>query len=59
MRSAKYIVRREAPGGAVVIGGESVRAGDRVVTDGNLLLNELLTDEQPEASATAAMAKSS
>jgi cobalt-zinc-cadmium efflux system membrane fusion protein len=52
-------VKREAPGGMVVIGSESLRPGDRVVTEGSLLLNEMLADEQPQPSATPAMTKSS
>ncbi len=52
-------VKREAPGGMVVVGSESLRPGDRVVTEGSLLLNEMLTDAEPETSATPIMAKSS
>ena len=55
----EVIVSREAPGGMVILGGGSLRAGDRVVSEGNLLLNEMLSDEQPEPSSTPAMAKSS
>jgi cobalt-zinc-cadmium efflux system membrane fusion protein len=55
----EVVVRRETSGGMVVAGGGGLQAGDRVVTEGNLLLNEMLADEQPEQTATPAMAKSS
>ena len=55
----EVVVRREASGGMVVAGGGSLQAGDRVVIEGTLLLNEMLADEQPEPTPTPAMAKSS
>ena len=62
--SGKYekrevIVRREGSDGTVVVAGGSLQAGERVVTEGTLLLNEMLPDEQSEPSATPAMKKSS
>jgi cobalt-zinc-cadmium efflux system membrane fusion protein len=55
----EVVVKREAAGGMIIIGGGSLQVGDRVVTEGNLLLNEMLSDQQPEPTTTPAMAKSS
>ncbi len=55
----EVVVSREAPGGMVIVGASTLRAGDRVVSEGNLLLNEMLSDEQSEPSSTPVMVKSS
>src|SRR5580700_8986524 len=55
----EVVVTRETPGGLIVVGGGSLQAGDRVVTEGNLLLNEMLSEQQPEPSSSPAMPKSS
>jgi cobalt-zinc-cadmium efflux system membrane fusion protein len=55
----EVVVTREAPSGLVVVGGGSLQAGDRVVTEGNLLLNEMLSEQQPEPGSSPEMAKKS
>jgi cobalt-zinc-cadmium efflux system membrane fusion protein len=55
----EVVVTREAPGGMLVVGGGSLQPGDHVVTEGNLLLNEMLSEQPPEPSSTPAMAKKS
>jgi membrane fusion protein, heavy metal efflux system len=55
----EVVVTREVSGGMVIIGGGALRAGDRVVSEGNLLLNEMLSEEQSEPTSTPALTKSS